>query len=276
MIKKENKKLNSILYSCFPFLLFIIKTIFFNKSDDNQIFMTENVILAYFFISMNIILVLKKKYEEEWFFIWFGFFVYFSICFIFNNNGMYSLINFLTENIFKYTKETIYYISNDFELEILLPNIFCIVHIFVFFFLLHIKKLNVTNEKIFNLIFIYYYVYCYFSFNQVNQIFRIEDRGTYLEIMKYNILINSLIASFFYFVIYLKNKMKNIIFLFFVFLFFNFLSFIIFSTHFNRSLNVFDHLLIYLSCFIFYPKLHCYLLFLGFIKFLYKVKTKIQ
>jgi hypothetical protein len=251
MIKKESKTIK-IFMSISPFLIFIIINMIpdFMKNIWESWYL-KNEIIAYVFFLITIILASLKNYKERWLYIWIGFTLYYSSCFLFSKiMGFSKIIEF-----FNYSPS----ILSDAKLNFaLFPDLFFTINVLFFIFLL--KKFKLELMKIFYLIFVYYYVYCYFLYEQY-QLFLSNSIGV-LKIVKYNVILNSIVCILFL-IFFIVVKSRNLrIFLFIGFVFFNFLTIHIFKIYKLISIELFHSLWNYVKYFLIYSQLCYYLIFL--------------
>ncbi len=216
MIKENSKTISNIFLSILPFIFFIIIIIIPDSINNSwESWYLKSKVNAYIMLSLTSLMIFLKSYKERWFYIWLGFTIYFSSCFILDNIiGFSKMITY-----FNYSPSII----SDVNLNLyfhFVPDLFYIVNIILFFILF--RKFKVELEKIFYLIFVYYFVYCYFLFEQYQASLSFNTDVT--GIVKCSVLLNSFISILFLVFINLEKKKGPKIISFIVFLLLNFLT----------------------------------------------------
>jgi len=270
MKKKKRSDIINVLLFILPFLIFIIIN-FISDSSKNawEYWYLKNKIIAFLFLFVTLIMFLFKYNKEKWFYIWAGFSLYFSSCFVVDD-----LIGFSKMiKLFNYSPTIISdvgtHISNYF-----IPDFFLVTNIILFIILL--EKFNVKLEKIFYLVFIYYFIYCYFLFEQYQLYLSLiyMDSKSVLKITKLNILLNSLISIiFFIYLNFLKKNHKNKK-IFMIFLFMNFLIISISQIKLIFSINFFILFWSYIKYFLIYSKLVYFIIFIIIYNFFFVHQQK--
>ncbi len=161
LMEFNKKKVADVLLSVLPFIFFLVMN-FVPISEGNawESWYGKNSVLAYVILSLTLVLMILKMHKKHWFFVWIGFTFYYSSCFVFGEFfGFPSVVSF-----FHYSPPIVgnYQFSlSRFFMEL---NLFSVIQIVLLIFT--VRRLRMGILKAFYFIFIYYFIYSFFMFEQ--------------------------------------------------------------------------------------------------------------
>jgi hypothetical protein len=155
LLNKE--KLHNALLVSLPFIIFIVFNLLLSNTSYEKRCSAYKIV-AYLIVLITIFVGIYKRQFTDYFIIWIGFSLYFSIWEIFN--GCYGAIGKFYTTILCPNGAAIGCINTADIIYTFDINIPFLLNIILFFILLYFFKINL--KKIFLLVFVYYYLFSYY------------------------------------------------------------------------------------------------------------------